>query len=346
MIEYVSGDIIQCQAQALVNTVNCVGVMGRGIALQFKNAYPDNFKAYEKACKEKSVQTGRMFVFETETLTNPQFIINFPTKQHWRDPSRMEYIENGLVDLISVIRKYNIQSIAIPPLGAGLGGLDWQKVRSLIVNALQDLNNVQIMVFEPQGSPSNEKMVHSLTTPNMTKGRAILINFIDKYCRAGLDPFITLLEIHKLMYFMQETGEVLRLRYTKALYGPYAENLRQVMNVIEGHFITGYADGGDNPYKEIELKANAVEQAQVCLSHHQDSQERFERVIKLIDGFETPDALELLATVHWVMKKEQACTEDEVQKAVYAWNERKQKFSHRKIELARKRLIEQGWCSA
>ncbi|MBR1819295.1 MAG: macro domain-containing protein, partial [Neisseriaceae bacterium] len=125
MIEYVSGDIIQCQAQALVNTVNCDAVMGRGIALQFKNAYPDNFKAYEKACKEKLVQVGRMFVCETGMLTNPQFIINFPTKQHWRYPSRIEYIEKGLLDLVNVICKYNIQSIAIPPLGAGLGGLDW-----------------------------------------------------------------------------------------------------------------------------------------------------------------------------------------------------------------------------
>lgn len=147
MIEYTSGDILQCEADALVNTVNCVGVMGRGIALQFKNVYPENFKAYEAACKREAVQPGRMFVFETGQLTLPRFIINFPTKRHWRGKSRIEDIDAGLVDLVNVIRDKGIRSIAIPPLGAGLGGLDWNEVRPRIERALAELAEVRVLVY-------------------------------------------------------------------------------------------------------------------------------------------------------------------------------------------------------
>src|ERR1035438_6237373 len=129
MIEFRSGDILKDESDALVNTVNCVGVMGRGIALQFKDAYPDNFKVYEAACKRGEVQPGRMLVFETGKLTPPRFIINFPTKRHWRGRSRIEDIENGLGALVKEIRARGIRSIAIPPLGSGLGGLDWNSVR-------------------------------------------------------------------------------------------------------------------------------------------------------------------------------------------------------------------------
>jgi O-acetyl-ADP-ribose deacetylase (regulator of RNase III) len=160
MIEYVSGNILQCEADALVNTVNCVGVMGRGIALQFKNSYPKNFKAYEAACKQKAVQPGHMFVFNTGQLNPPRFIINFPTKRHWRDKSHIEDIEAGLVDLINIIRAKGIHSIAIPPLGAGLGGLNWSEVRPRIENALAQLTNVRVLIFEPKETSVDNKAKH------------------------------------------------------------------------------------------------------------------------------------------------------------------------------------------
>src|SRR5213594_4867327 len=125
MIEYKTGDILAEHAEALVNTVNCVGFMGRGIALQFKKAWPENFKAYAAACRRHEVQPGRMFVFETGLLTNPRFIINFPTKRHWRGKSRIEDIESGLGALVKEIRSRGIRSVALPPLGSGLGGLNW-----------------------------------------------------------------------------------------------------------------------------------------------------------------------------------------------------------------------------
>ena len=132
MIRFTTGDILAEDAEALVNTVNCVGVMGRGIALQFKKAFPENFRVYAAACRRGEVQPGRMFVFETGALTNPRYIINFPTKRHWRGNSRIEDIDAGLKDLATVIRQRDIRSIAVPPLGAGLGGLEWSEVRPRI----------------------------------------------------------------------------------------------------------------------------------------------------------------------------------------------------------------------
>lgn len=345
MIEFTSGDILKCEADALVNTVNCVGVMGRGIALQFKNAFPDNFKAYEVACKREIVQPGRMFVYETGQLTPPRFIINFPTKRHWRGKSRIEDIDAGLIDLVRVIRDKGIRSIAIPPLGSGLGGLDWNKVRPRIERALGGLDDVQVLVYEPIGAPASDKMVHVREVPTMTAGRAALVELIHRYLGGLLDPFVTLLEVHKLMYFMQEAGEPLRLKYVKAPYGPYAENLRHALRAVEGHLIVGYADGGDAPDKPLSLVPGAVDEAKAFLEQHQISRARFERVTRLVEGFESPDGLELLATVHWVMNREGATQHDGVTRHVYDWNMRKRQFTSRQLAIAEQRLRSQGWLS-
>lgn len=156
-ITYTMGDLFESDCEALVNAVNCVGVMGRGIALQFKTAYPENFKAYADACKREELVPGRMFVYETRSLVNPRFIINFPTKRHWRGKSRMEDIESGLVALVEEIRSRGIRSIAIPALGAGLGGLDWKEVRTRIDSALTELEGVSVLVFEPNEVQAEER---------------------------------------------------------------------------------------------------------------------------------------------------------------------------------------------
>lgn len=343
MIEYKSGDILREDAEALINTVNCVGVMGRGIALQFKNAFPENFKAYAAACKNDEVQPGRMFVFETGQLTNPRFIINFPTKRHWRGKSRMEDIEAGLKALVETIRLYNIRSIAIPPLGSGLGGLDWSEVKPRIEAALQPLVDVRVIIYEPKGAPATEKMVRNREVPTMTAGRAALVELMSRYLGGLLDPFVTLLEVHKLMYFMQEAGEPLKLKYQKAPYGPYAENLRHVLNAIEGHLVSGYADGGDAPDKQLRLVPGAIDDATTFLQQHPDTRARFDKVAELVEGFESPFGLELLSTVHWVMKNEPVNTMDEVVNHTYAWNDRKRQFTPRQIALAVGVLTNKGW---
>ncbi len=343
MIEYKTGDILREDAEAIINTVNCVGVMGRGIALQFKNSFPQNFKAYAVACKNEEVQPGRMFVFETGQLTNPRYIINFPTKRHWRGKSRMEDIETGLKDLVEVIHQYNIRSVAIPPLGSGLGGLDWSEVRPRIEEAMQPLSDVRVIIYAPKGAPATEKMAHNREVPTMTAGRAALVELMSRYLGGLLDPAVTLLEVHKLMYFMQEAGEPLRLKYQKASYGPYAENLRHVLHAIEGHLVAGYADGGDAPDKQLKLVPGAVEDAAAFLQQHPETRARFDKVAALVEGFESPFGLELLSTVHWIMKNESVKSVDDVINHTYAWNERKRQFTPRQIALAMDVLSSNGW---
>lgn len=343
MIQFKTGDILQDEAEALVNTVNCVGVMGRGIALQFKHAYPENFQAYALACQQAQVQPGRLFVFETGQLTSPRFIVNFPTKRHWRAKSRMEDIEAGLEALVTFIRAKGVRSIAVPPLGSGLGGLPWSAVRPRIEAALGALADLQVRIYEPGGTPDPMAMVHSPKVPKMTAGRAALVELMHRYLTGLLDPFVTLLEVHKLMYFMQEAGEPLRLSYTKGPYGPYAQNLRHVLNAIEGHLTLGYADGGDAPDKPLSLIPGAVGEATAFLAHHADTRARFGRVASLVEGFESPFGLELLATVHWVMTRERAAGVDEVTRLTYAWGERKRQFTPRQIGIAFDALATHGW---
>lgn len=343
MIEFKHGDLLREDVEALVNTVNCVGKMGCGIAHQFKEAFPDNFKAYAQACKNEAVKPGRMFVFETNCMTNPRIIVNFPTKRHWRGKSKLEDIATGLQALAETIRQHRIQAIAIPPLGSGLGGLNWQEVRPLIEAALNPLIDVRVIVFEPTGAPESDKMVHTREVPNMTAGRAALIGLMNRYLLGLMDPFVSLLEVHKLMYFVQEAGEPLKLRYRKATYGPYAENLRHVLNAIEGHFITGYADGGDKPTKQLELVPGAVEDAEAFLKLHPATGKRFQRVAELVAGFESAFGLELLSTVHWIMKHEPVGSVAEVVQQTYAWNEGKRQFTPRQIGLAVDVLQRQNW---
>lgn len=343
MIEVRRGDILGADVEALVNTVNCVGIMGRGIALQFKNRFPANFKAYAAACARAELEPGRMFVYETGTLTNPKFIINFPTKRHWRGKSRIEDIDAGLLDLARHIRALGIQSVAIPPLGSGLGGLNWDDVRPRIVGAMDGIDGVQVVVFEPSSPAASTT---SRDVPTMSPGRAALVALVHRYLRGQMDPFVTLLELHKLMYFMQEAGEPLRLRYVKHAYGPYAENLRHVMRAVEGHLLAGYADGGDSPGKQIELVPSAVKDAEHFLAGNEATLGHLQRVSRLVEGFETPFGLELLATVHWVAAREGAVDDEDVVTKVYAWSNRKQRFSKRQVSIALRTLRKHGWLAA
>lgn len=343
MIEYKTGDILAERADALVNTVNCVGVMGRGIALQFKRSFPENFKAYAVRCKRKEIQPGRMFVFETGEMISPRYIINFPTKRHWRGKSRIEDIESGLESLVKEIQSRGIQSIAIPPLGSGLGGLDWAEVRARIQSALEGLDNVQVVIFEPGGGPADGRDNRSRDVPKMTAGRAVLVKLMERYLHGLLDPFVTLLETHKLMYFMQAAGEPLNLEFDEAFYGPYANNLRHVLNAIEGHMISGYIDGGDEPGKRLELVPGAIEDAEAFLEKYPETNARFGKVANLVEGFESGFGLELLSTVHWIATKESARTMDDIEKRVYAWGEGKKKFSRRQIGIAVDVLANKGW---
>ena len=344
MMRFTKGDILKADADAVVNTVNCVGVMGRGIALQFKRAYPRNFKAYAAACKRGEVEPGKMFVWETGRLTGPRWVINFPTKRHWRGKSRLEDIDSGLAALADEIRSRGIRSIAVPPLGSGLGGLDWSDVRVLVVERLAGLDGVDVLVYEPGGGPSDAARNRSSAVPKMTPGRAALVELMHQYLLGLMDTEISLIEVHKLMYFMQAAGEPLRLRFVQAHYGPYAENLRHVLRRVEGHLVSGYADGGDAPDKVLQLVPGAVADAHAFLEKQSKTRARFERVAELVDGFETPFGLELLSTVHWILHGETIPEgDDQLVAAVHGWSERKRMFAREQVLLAHRHLAQKGW---
>lgn len=346
MIEDAKGNLLQADVEALVNTVNCEGYMGRGIALQFKQAFPENFESYRRACQAKEVQPGKMHVFATGRLINPRFIINFPTKRHWKSHSQLEDVEAGLRALIEDVRRLGINSIAVPPLGCGLGGLRWEEVRPLIERAFAELPDVRVALFAPHGEPAVDKQPVNTERPSMTPARALFVKLMQQY--SGLAYRLTLLEIQKLAYFLQEAGEPLRLNYQAHIYGPYAENLNKVLERIEGHFTRGYG-GERKPDVEIRLLDGAVEEADRFLADKFEARTRLERVGDLITGFETPYGMELLSSVHWVVVHgdgpvnglEQAIVQ------VHDWNDRKRKLlKPEHIRVAWTRLSDRGWLAS
>jgi len=331
------GDLLQETVDALVNTVNCVGIMGKGIALQFKMAFPKNFEAYEKACNKEEIKIGKVFVTESQELFQPKYIINFPTKMHWKEKSKLEYIEKGMDDLIDKIKELKIKSIALPPLGCGNGGLNWQNVKRIMLQKLEKLTDVKVILFAPSSSPMAKAMKIGTEKPNMTPGRAALIGLLKNYKQVGYE--ITNLEIQKLMYFLQVAGEPLRLKFEKQKYGPYTNQLHHVLQHMEGHFIKGYGDRTNKIL--ISLLPEGIKQAEEYLPQHQETLERFHRVWELIDGFETPYGLELLSTVHWTIAQEKICNLDNIIQSIRTWNPRKKElFNTNHIQIAKKRLEE------
>jgi O-acetyl-ADP-ribose deacetylase (regulator of RNase III) len=238
MITITNGNLLQADAEALVNTVNCVGFMGKGIALQFKQAFPANNKLYEATCRAGEVEPGKMLIHDNGGLRKPHYIINFPTKRHWRGNSRIEDIELGLKALVAEVKRLSIRSIAVPPLGCGFGGLEWGLVRPMIEQAFAELPEVRVLLFEPKGAPPAKEMPIGTNRPKITPSRALFIRLMSAY--ATLDYSQTLLEVQKLAYFLQEAGEPLRLKYEAGMYGPFAANLYKVLEVMEGHYIRGY----------------------------------------------------------------------------------------------------------
>lgn len=351
MFELTRGNLLEPDVEAVVNTVNTEGIMGKGVALQFRKAYPDNYEAYRRACEAGEVRPGHMFIFERQSLTNPRYIINFPTKRHWRSKSRMEDIESGLVSLVADVRRLDIRSIAVPPLGCGLGGLPWPEVRRRMHDAFEQLPDVHWMVYEPAGAPDAKDIKNRTPRPKMTKGRAAVLGLINRYLVPGFDYPISLLEIQKLVYFLMEAGEELnQVRFVKHHYGPYADVLRHVLERMDGHFIAGYGAGENKPDTPIHLKPGAAAEAEQYLKEHADTHARFGRVSELIEGFETPYGVELLATVHWVAKREdpEAALNPEAALAnVRAWSTRKAKLMRpEQVAAAWRRLKDLGWLEA
>lgn len=347
MIEPAHGNLLSASAQALVNTVNTEGVMGKGIALQFKNAYPQVFKAYAESCKNGQVQLGRMDVHDLGAIgQGPRWVINFPTKGHWRSRSRLQDVATGLQDLVRTVQRLGIESIAIPPLGCGNGGLDWVLVRALIEQAFAALPNVQVLLFEPVGAPAVATMPNRTTPPKLTTASATLVLLMHRYLQGLMDPFVTLLEVHKLMYFMQEAGQPLALKYQAHHYGPFAVNLSHLLKRVDGHYVRGFGDGSSDPAKPLEPLPEGVDQAYVFLARDDTTMKRLDQVTKLIAGFEDSYGMEMLSTMLWVMVHEPEARKscDVAIAKVHAWNARKrQLLKPAHLAKAWQRLKEQEW---
>lgn len=345
VITHSQGNLLEADVDALVNTVNTVGVMGKGIALQFKRAFPAMFKEYAKAAKGQQLALGSMHVWSTGQLAGPRFVINFPTKGHWKSSSRLVDIERGLDDLVRVIRDLGIRSIAVPPLGCGHGGLNWADVEPLVVAKLAAVPDVDVRLYAPAGAPAAADMRVATQKPTMTPGRAALVSLMAHYAKRSMgDP--TLIETQKLAYFLQLAGEPLSLDFVPHHYGPYSDRLRHVLDHIEGHFITGFGDGSA-PVQEAEplrVLPGAEEATRPVLAAHADTVERIERVLGLVEGFESAYALELLATVHWIASRDPARRAEQVVETVHAWSPRKGRmFTPEHIRTALDALRDRGW---
>lgn len=341
MIEFAKGNLLDAAVEALVNTVNTEGVMGKGVALQFKRAYPENYGAYRAACARGDVQIGRTFVYDTGQLHGPRWIINFPTKRHWRNKSRLADIEAGLSDLRRTLEQFEIHSVALPALGSGLGGLRWDDVRPRIEAALADLP-IRVVVYPPQAPPAPAEMRDERKPPKLTPVRAALLGLLGRF--AAPEEGVTPLAVQKLLYFLEAAGEPLRLKFNRGPYGPYADAARHVVQALEGYYLIGYGDGTGE--RAVRLLPDAASQADAILQEHPETLERFERVAELIDGFESPYGLELLATTHWAAAHDGASDADEALDIVRSWSARKERlFTPEHIVVAWERLADGGWLS-
>lgn len=341
MIKFVTGNLLNANAEALVNTVNTVGVMGKGIALQFKNRFPNNYKVYRDACKNKTFKTGLILSVKEGDLLDQKYILNFPTKAHWKSPSKIEYIETGLVALKKEIEILQIKSIAIPPLGCGNGGLDWSVVKQLMIDELSDLD-IEILIYEP--SNQIKEILQKEETKKETKltpARAMLLYLMFNYESAGEQS--SLFVANKLAYFLQRKGEKLRLKFEAHHYGPYAVQLNHVLLYLNGTYLKGMEQNTPKPFESLKLNYNKYEEVENYIKKElkAEQKQRLDEVIKLTNRFESTFALELLATVDYITHQDNVDNVEDVMKSIATWNKRKTDlFKPDQVEVALKHLKE------
>lgn len=320
MIEYVKGDILDSSAQALVNTVNTVGVMGKGIALQFKKAFPNNFKAYAESCKKEELHVGKMFVTRDSNLSiGEKIIVNFPTKADWRKSSEYSYIEQGLDDLVTVIREYQIKSIAIPPLGAGNGGLEWEKVKKMIQDKL-NVPGVEILIYEPTAYIAEHLKKERV---KLTEARALLMYMLYDLVRNG--EYVSEFSSEKVCYFMQRFGaeKYFKLNYTPQFYGPYSGKVRYLLTALNGSYVMGYSDMDKKPFEPLTLVADGYQQVIDYVESSQELKEIISKTIALLNGFYSDFALELLSSVDYIAHTERNLNKSFIVEKLSHWSDRK-----------------------
>lgn len=351
-MRYTTGNLLDVPADALVNTVNTVGVMGKGIALMFKEKFPENFRLYEEACEAGQVEVGHLMITEGSDMYGPRWIVNFPTKKHWRHPSKLEWIESGLKELRKFIEFKGVKSIAIPPLGAGNGGLEWTDVRAVIARELAGLKGVDILVFEPTSKYQN--VAKRSGVEKLTPARALIAEMIRRYWVLGLE--CTLLEVQKLAWFVEANivklglEDPLKLNFKANRFGPYADNLRHMLDSLDGSYLQSDKRISDATAFDV-IRFNDEKRQQVEVYFTSPEAKPFRAALQattdLIDGFESPLGMELLATIDWLIRIEGVSpTMEGVTAGIKNWpggtDAAKRKeviFEPRLIEIALERLI-------
>lgn len=322
MIKYLTGNILDSTAQALVNTVNTVGVMGKGIALQFKNQFPNNYKIYKKACENKELKIGDLLITEEESLlSGKKLIINFPTKTHWRYPSEYEYIEKGLAALVNVIQEKKIESIAIPPLGSGNGGLDWTKVRAMIESKLQGLD-CEVFLYEPTHAIKETLKKERV---KLTPARAMMLSVLYDLVRNG--EFVSEFASEKVAYFLQRFGakDAFKLEFKPNFYGPYSGKVRHVLYHLNGSYVMGYSSKDKKPFEELSLIMDAEKDVLAFLEQPENQQynETVTKTKKFLSGYYSPFGLELLSTIDFIKSEKGKEKESEILNELETWSDRK-----------------------
>lgn len=331
MIKFVKGNLFDSDAEALVNTVNCVGVMGKGVALGVKKKYPNVYKVYKRACDIGQIKPGKLLTVPTENLIGTQYIVNFPTKRHWRANSKIEDIKLGLPALVQEIKNLKLKSIAIPPLGCGNGGLDWNEVKPIMVDALSKLEDVDITIYEPQGTNKvnlnnvSEKYVdngqklrteeivskkadtnnkpsvdrnNKSSKPRLTEGRRALLTLLALYEKEKF--VITVNEIHNLAYILQTAGTPLRLNFEKTEKGFFSNELNLVLLKLNNYYLEAYPLPGKKSV--VRIKKDQLKTA-LSTEEHDLLKYRIDLLINSIDGYKSDVGLELFSIVLSEMKE-------------------------------------------
>ena len=343
MIEFVKGNLIASQDAVLVNTVNTVGVMGKGIALQFKDEFPYNFHVYAQFCRKGELRPGSLLIVnDYSPRYGNKTIINFATKDHWRNPSRYEYIEKGLIELKRYLVYNRVQSISLPPLGCGNGQLDWVEVRALITSYLSNIDTV-IHVYEPNSSVNSmlKESAMPIGKVELTPARAMMLYALFYYESLG-EPS-TLFVANKLAYFMQRLGEpsFSKLKFTPAKFGPYCQRVGINLHQLNGKYVSGLEQMNLRAFDSFSLKYDTLDEVKrfVETKLTDASRSRLEQLINLVSGFQSPLSLEVLASVDYVRKENPGISLEETVQKVWDWSERKKTlFKERYIRIAYEHL--------
>ena len=335
MISYTTGDLLKSEAQALVNTVNTEGVMGKGLALQFKSAFPENYKIYRNACKKGQFSVGQMLITEEiDIFGNRKLIINFPTKTTWRKPSEYEYIHQGLVVLRQEIQNRGIKSIAIPPLGSRNGGLDWNRVRQMIETELADLD-CNIMLYQP-----TEQILDRLEDEKvkLTPARAMLLDVLCDLVANG--EFVSEFASEKIVYFLQRFNaeKIFNLQFNKAPYGPYSGKVRYVLRYLNGSYVMGLCELQQKPFEPLFIVSGTEQIVREYLDReeHKSYKEIANKVKDFLGAYYSNFSLELLSTMDFLLCQDQRLVkwyernDDEIVAIILddiaLWNNRKERL--------------------